>query len=100
MAPWFCYTHQGLYISSPPLEGCQDPGCVEFAKKEVPPAGVCVARFAGDTVTRNSRANSKQFHKDMDSYREAVRQGVSPDQVTAVAAEAALKAAEAKSDAK
>jgi hypothetical protein len=95
MAPFFCYTHQGLYVSSPLLEGCQDAGCIEFAKKEVPPAGVCVARFAGDTVTRNSRANDKQFHKDMDAYKSAYDQGVRPDQVTAVAAEAALKQAEA-----
>ena len=94
--PWLCYQHQGLYVASPTLEGCQDLGCVEFAKKEVSPAGVCVAGFAGDTVTRNSRANSKQFHKDMYAYRDAVKQGVNPEQVTAVAAEAALKQAEAQ----
>jgi len=95
MAPYFCYIHQGLYVSSPSIEGCQHSQCLEFAAKEVRPAGIHVAGFAGSTATKQSRTNSKQFHKDMYAYKDAVDQGVSPDQVTAKAAEASLKQAEA-----
>ena len=97
MAPFFCYVHQGLYVSSPTLEGCQDVQCIAFAEKEVRPAGIHVAGFAGSTATKRSRANSNQFHKDMYAFKDAADQGVKPDQVTAVAAEAALKQAEASS---
>jgi len=93
--PYFCYIHNGLYVSSPTIEGCQDVQCREFAAKEVRPAGIRVAGFAGSTATKISRKNSKQFHKDMYAYKGAVDQGVSPDQVTAKAAEAALRQAEA-----
>ena len=95
MAPYFCYIHQGLYIASPTLEGCQDAQCQEFAKKEVRPAGIRVAGFAGSTVVKQRRAYSKQFHKDMYAFEDAVKQGVTPDQVTAKASEAALKEQEA-----
>jgi len=84
MAPYFCYIHQGLYDVGPDDGRCHDPQCLEFAKKDVRPAGIHVAGFAGS-----------QFHKDMYAYKDAVDQGVNPDQVTAVAAEASLKQAEA-----
>ncbi|KKK76604.1 hypothetical protein LCGC14_2861960 [marine sediment metagenome] len=99
MAPFFCYLHQGLYVASPILEGCQDAQCIAFAKKEVPPAGICVARVAGSEATKLSRENSNQFHKDMDAYKNAVDQGVEPEMVTVKAANAALRAAEVKAEA-
>ena len=95
MAPYFCYFHNGLYVSSPTHEGCQDVQCIQFAKKEVRPQGVHMARFGGSTATRISRHNSDTFHKDMYAYKDAVDQGTNPDQVTATAAETALKQAEA-----
>ena len=93
--PYFCYIHNGLYEASPSLEGCQDVQCRMFAEKEVRPAGIHMARFGGSESTRISRHNSKQFHKDMYAYKDAVDQGVDPEMVTAKAAETALKQAEA-----
>jgi len=95
MSPYFCYIHNGLYVSSPHLEGCQDVQCRSFAEKEVAPVGVMVAGFAGSTATKISRRNHNQFNKDMNAYKAARDQGVKPDQITAKAAETALKAAEA-----
>jgi hypothetical protein len=54
-----------------------------------------VAGFSGSTVTRIARANSQKFHKDMYAFEDAVKQGVTPDMVTAEASETALKEAEA-----
>lgn len=95
MAPYFCYTHQGLYVASPLLEGCQDPQCIAFAMIEVRPAGVRLVGSGGSTTTKQSRVNSNQFHRDMYAYKDAVEQGVQPEMVTAVASEQALKEAEA-----
>ena len=94
MAPYFCYNHYGLYVEGED-DRCYHKECVAFAAKEVRPAGVHIAGVGGSEATRISRHNSEQFHKDMYSYKNAYDQGVNPDQCTAVAAEAALKQAEA-----
>ncbi len=95
MAPYFCYIHHGLYESAPDVEGCQHSDCLKFAKKEVRPAGIRVAGFAGSTVTKQARANSDTFHKDMYAYKDAVDQGVEPDTISVKSAELALQHAEA-----
>ncbi len=94
--PYFCYTHMGLYEQGEVgVDGCHNEECLAFARKEVRPVGIHVAGFAGSTATKVSRANSEKFHKDMYAFEGAVRQGVSPDQVTVEASETALKEAEA-----
>ncbi len=95
MSPFFCYIHQGLYVSSPDQEGCQYSQCIEFARKEIKPSGIHMARFGGSDATKQSRLNSDNFHRDMYAFKDAYDQGVRPDQCTQVAAEAALKEAEA-----
>ncbi len=92
--PYFCYIHQGLYVEGED-DRCYHEQCVAFALKEVRPAGIHMAGFGGSEATGISRKNSEQFHKDMYAYKDAHDQGVVPDQVTQVAAEAALKQAEA-----
>ncbi len=94
MAPYFCYIHHGLYIEGED-DRCYHEQCVAFALKEVRSAGIHIAGFSGSTATKISRHNSEQFHKDMYAYKDAYDQGVRPDQCTQVAAEAALKQAEA-----
>jgi hypothetical protein len=54
-----------------------------------------MAGSSGSRATQISRHDSETFHKDMYAYKDAVDQGVSPDMVTAKAAETALKEAEA-----
>ena len=95
MAPYICHIHNGLYNSSPDSEGCQDEYCVELANKEVRPVGIFMAGSGGSRSVQMARENSDTFHNDMYSYKAAVDQGVNPDQVTAKAAETALKKAEA-----
>ena len=95
MAPYFCYIHHGLYVVGDG-DGCNDPQCLAWADKDVRPSGFRVAGFAGSTVTKVARQNSVKFHKDMYAYKDAVDQGVSPEQVTVTAAESALRTAEAK----
>lgn len=91
---YFCYIHMGLFVNGN-AEGCHDVRCLDFAAKEVRPAGIHFTGSAGSDATKISRHNSKQFHKDMYAFKDAVDQGVKPDQVTKVAAEVALKTAEA-----
>jgi len=95
MAPYFCYNHHGLYVKGDE-DKCYHEQCIAFANKIVRPSGFRVAGFAGSTVTKERRQHSRKFHKDMYAYKDAVDQGVSPEQVTAKAATVALKAAEAK----
>ncbi len=83
-----------MYVNGPE-EGCNDTQCLEFAKLEVRPTGIRFTGYGGSDQTKISRHNSKQFHKDMYAYKDAVDQGVDPEMVTAVASEKALKQAEA-----
>ena len=92
--PYFCYTHMGLFVKGD-VDGCHDVRCLDYAAKEVRPAGIHISGFGGSEDTDISRHNFKQFHKDMYAYKDAVDQGMNPDQVTAVAAEKSLKKAEA-----
>ena len=94
MAPYFCYTHHGLYVKGDD-DKCYHEQCLAFADKVVRPTGFRVAGFAGSTVTKAARQNSEKFHKDMYAYKDAVDQGVKPEQITVQAAESALKTAEA-----
>ena len=95
--PYICYTHHGLYEPKPNGDdGCNNEECLAFARKEIRPVGIHVAGFAGSTATKVSRLNSDNFHRDMYAYKDAVDQGVRPEQVTKKAAEVALKVAEAK----
>ncbi len=96
MAPYICHVGGHLYITGE-VDGCHDESCLEFATLEVRPAGLCVARVSGTEATKISRHNSDTFHRDMYAYKDAVDQGVSPDQITHKAAETALKEAEAVS---
>lgn len=93
MAPYICHIHNGLYESVEDMEGCQSTYCVSLRELDLPER-MNVAGFGGSDKQKISRHDSKQFHKDMYAYKEAHDQGVSPDQVTAKAAESALRIAE------
>lgn len=76
------------------VDGCHNPGCLDFARKEVREAGVYLTGIGGSRAARAGREQSDTFHRDMYAYEAAVKQGVSPDQVTKVASDAALRQAE------
>ena len=92
--PYMCIVGGHRYVNGE-VDGCHDESCLAFARKEIRPVGIHVAGFAGSAVTKIARKNYKQFHKDMYKFKDAVDQGVKPEQVTAKAAEIALKRAEA-----
>jgi len=91
--PYFCYIHNGLFVNGD-VDGCHDEYCLEFKERDIPPVGVCFTGVpGGSTVLATKRDNEKKFNKDMHAYREAVRQGLNPEQVTKEAAITAEKIA-------
>jgi hypothetical protein len=92
--PYFCYIHNGLYVKGEE-EGCQDKYCLEFKELDVPPVGIMFGAVPGGTTKASlARTHSDKFHKDMYAYEDARKQGVEPEQVSAKAAQKALKAKE------
>lgn len=85
--PYFCHIHNGLYKGIEGVEGCQDEGCVALRAKEIAPVVMFGAVPGGTRAAGAAKVHAKQFDKDMHTYREAVRNGLNPDQVSAKAVE-------------
>ena len=87
--PYFCPTHQGLYVHSDSEEGCQSEACVQLRNADIPPLGMIPAIVPGGA---NDTAEYR-FHKDfdigLDEYRSAKQAGLQPKSTTKGAAEAA-----------
>lgn len=96
MAPYFCHIHNGLYVSEENVEGCQHASCIKLRASN-PPKHIS---FAGGPTTRAKAVASKKFHDDMYAFEGAVKQGLSPEQVSVEASNDALRIAEAEADAR
>jgi len=84
--PYLCHIHNGLYVNVPGKQGCQDKGCVAIKNSNPPKRIIFGAVPGGTTKASRQKDSSIKFNNDMHKYREAVRQGLNPDQVTAKAA--------------
>ena len=81
--PYICYIHQGLYVKSEEVDGCQHPECLEFKEMEGPAPRVIFGAVPGGTTKHAiARDHSDKFHKDMYSYKDARDQGLKPKNIT------------------
>lgn len=91
--PYFCHVGNHLYVVGP-VEGCHDPGCLEFKELDVPPLGIMVGSVPGGFNDSNASKQYKyqsQFDKGLDAYREARDEGLKPKATTVGAVKAARK---------
>lgn len=91
--PYMCHVHNGLYVSDEEVEGCQHEYCLQLKNTEVEPILMFGAVPGGTTPASMLKAKSRKFDKDMHVYREAVRGGLDPEQITTEAVEKADKIA-------
>lgn len=84
--PYFCPTHQGLYVTGEE-EGCQHDVCISYRNLDIP--GQVIMGIGETHPEYGKKLQHKQFGQDMDSYREARRNGLQPENVSRKAVEKA-----------
>lgn len=89
--PYYCYIHNGLYISLPDTEGCQAATCLEWADIVVPPLGVMVGTVPGGHNDTHGSAQYKfqsGFDSGLEAYKSARDEGLQPKKTTVEAVRA------------
>jgi len=75
--PYFCYIHNGLYVSEEGKDGCQHETCRAFRELDIPGR---IVVGVGETHSEYwKKVKHEKFNKDMVAYREARRNGLKPE---------------------
>lgn len=80
--PYICHIHNGMYVKSEEVEGCQHQGCIDIRNSNPPKRVVFGAVPGGTMKSAIAKDHAVKFDKDMNSYYDARKQGLKPKNIT------------------